>query len=256
MPGVAILNVDYTCAPEAKFPVALQEMLDVYLWLTSGTQEVQDTLGFVPDLISFADDSSGALQTMAVLTVLADMRRAGSDVPLPAGIVALYPSYTVSPCVLPSFLLSIFHPMLFPTVIMNACDSYFPEDPEDNNNTNCGHRNITERIASGEDLGKYLTQFSPISEHHYMSPCNFQHFQELSDVQLKLIALHDDPVLDNSITMAKQWPKDNVSLDVIEGLGHGFLNMVFLKLNKAKNLVWNEANDLCVRRVLETFKRK
>lgn len=33
--GVPIISVDYSLAPEKKWPAAIQDILDVYLWLTS-----------------------------------------------------------------------------------------------------------------------------------------------------------------------------------------------------------------------------
>lgn len=63
LPGCSILSVDYTVSPEVKFPVALQQLLDVYLFVSSDkNNEINECLGFKPEEFIlagiFEDDSS------------------------------------------------------------------------------------------------------------------------------------------------------------------------------------------------------
>ena len=75
LPGLTIINVDFSLAPEHPFPRALQEVLDLYLWLTSGSPAVQDALSFYPKDIVVAGDSSGGNIAAALIVALQDLRR-------------------------------------------------------------------------------------------------------------------------------------------------------------------------------------
>lgn len=73
-PNVPILSIGYSVAPEAKFPTALQEVLDSYLYLTSGDPVILLMLGFHPKKITFCGDSAGATLMTALTTLLNDIR--------------------------------------------------------------------------------------------------------------------------------------------------------------------------------------
>ena len=75
MPGVGVLQVRYTLCPDARFPVQIQQMLDVYLWLVSGDESVKDKIGFHPKKIVLAGDSAGALFVTSMLVVLNEIRK-------------------------------------------------------------------------------------------------------------------------------------------------------------------------------------
>ena len=53
--GALIISVDYTLAPDAKYPYALDECFYVYEWLVSGKNQ----LGILPSKIILAGDSAG-----------------------------------------------------------------------------------------------------------------------------------------------------------------------------------------------------
>jgi len=63
--GAIVVGVDYSLSPEAKYPVALHEVLDVIAWLRD-TSEVH---GIAPDRIAIAGDSAGG--NLSVATCLA-----------------------------------------------------------------------------------------------------------------------------------------------------------------------------------------
>ncbi|KAI1303603.1 Hormone-sensitive lipase [Halotydeus destructor] len=255
LPGVAILNVDYTLAPEARFPDPVQELLDVYLWAASATSSVTASLGFKPTTIALAGDSSGALMCMSVLTIIADIRRMGHQVPLPVGFLGVYSTFTVAPQMLPSQLLSPFNPLLFPTIILNMGNAFSPVTTAylgpNNNETESDHLDLHKLIADGQ-LETYFHDNLEIFKHPYMSPLNYGHFEDLKTVKLKLFALHSDPLLDNSVTMARRW-RGHVTLDVIDTLQHAFFNMMFLKMYSEKRRIFYEAEQIIFKRIREMF---
>jgi len=100
--GTPILSVDYSLSPEAKYPIALQEILDCYLWLISKDPSVKEMLGFDPKKIVICGDSAGGNLTCALSLVLNDIRKSinesvnesvnevKNDFQVPAGILCFY----------------------------------------------------------------------------------------------------------------------------------------------------------------------
>ena len=101
--GINILAIDYSLT--VPYPVPLQELLDVYLWLFSGKPEVKKMLGFHPKKIILAGDSVGAFFGITLCIVLNELNKMlrKSDqvnglaatsycppVPLPISIVSSY----------------------------------------------------------------------------------------------------------------------------------------------------------------------
>lgn len=97
--SIQMLSVDYSLS--VAYPIALQEMLDVYLWLTSGSQEVVDLLGFHPQKIVLCGDSAGGMLCLILLLVLNDLNqmlgeRTGEKIPMPHAFVGFYPAFTAT----------------------------------------------------------------------------------------------------------------------------------------------------------------
>lgn len=106
--GVPLLAIDYSLA--VPYPVASQELLDVYLWLFSRKPEVERMLGFHPEKIIVAGDSSGGFLTLSLTITLNELnkmlnksgktnglhRPIPSSVPLPLSLVLAYPATTAS----------------------------------------------------------------------------------------------------------------------------------------------------------------
>lgn len=100
--------------------------------------------------------------------------------------------------------------------------------------------------AEKDKLQETVERLYKITSNPYISPLYYQDFESLASINLHLIALHFDPFLDDNVTMAKRW-KGKVTLDVLDGLQHGFLNyMPFIDEGR-------KANELAVRRIKETF---
>lgn len=258
LPGVTFVNVDYSLAPEAKFPIAIQQLLDCYLWLISGHPSVNDAIGLTNPLrIAFAGDSSGALLLMSTLMIINDLNHDHNlQIRLPDGFLGCYSSFTVAPRMVASNLMSAFNFMLFPTVIVNVVDAFYPDLKSSIDNQGEGSKPIVQLVTDEEQLAKYFRDNRELLEHPYMSPSFYGKFDELSSVKLRVVALHSDPVLDYSVMLARKWSSEgDVQLDVLDELSHGFLNFIFLGVfNDKLHRLHSDATDLCCRRLREILK--
>jgi acetyl esterase/lipase len=72
--GIPIISLDYSLTPKDRYPVQLEELLDVYLYLTSGLSEVKDLIGFIPDKIIMVGDSAGGLMILSMTMILNDLK--------------------------------------------------------------------------------------------------------------------------------------------------------------------------------------
>lgn len=131
IPSCSILSVDYSVAPESKFPVALQQLLDVYLWILSNDQEVEDILGFHPKEIVLAGDSAGGNLTMALLHVIADLNEQlqAQNKPCllkPKAILNLYSPYNLTLRITPSMILASCDSMISAGVMLSCFEAYLP----------------------------------------------------------------------------------------------------------------------------------
>lgn len=82
--GVTVVGVDYSLSPEAKFPVALDEVLAVLRWLREHGRDH----GIDPDRIAIGGDSAGAN-----LSVSASLRLRAAGEPLPAAMLLNYGAF-------------------------------------------------------------------------------------------------------------------------------------------------------------------
>jgi acetyl esterase len=83
--GVVVVGVDYPLAPEAKFPVALEAILDVTRWL----QKNGGAHGIDPARMAMGGDSAGGNLTMAVCLSLRDAGDGG----LIKGMLHIYSAF-------------------------------------------------------------------------------------------------------------------------------------------------------------------
>ncbi|TKS82311.1 Hormone-sensitive lipase [Collichthys lucidus] len=91
--GVPILSVDYSLAPEAPFPRALEECFYAYCWALRN----HHLLGWTGEKVCLAGDSAGGN-----LSVTTSMRAAAFGVRMPDGIVAAYPATLLTAYASPS----------------------------------------------------------------------------------------------------------------------------------------------------------
>ncbi|XP_034729111.1 hormone-sensitive lipase isoform X4 [Etheostoma cragini] len=119
--GVPILSVDYSLAPEAPFPRALEECFYAYCWALRN----HHLLGWTGEKVCLAGDSAGGN-----LSVTTSMRAAAFGVRMPDGIVAVYPATLLTAYASPSRLLTLMDPLLPLSVLTRCLAAYAGADPQ------------------------------------------------------------------------------------------------------------------------------
>jgi acetyl esterase/lipase len=215
--GVPILSVDYTLSPEAKFPSALQEILDVYLWATSGDPVVEATLGVRPNRVLICGDSAGANLVASLCLVLNDIRKKGVEPTLlmPKSILAFYPYFCVNQEMSPSFLLSPFCLIVNPFTMSCVLEAYLSKHELTDPEIPWFNRDEVTKQA----IFRHLSQFR---NNPYLVTTKYQDFDSLSDVSLHIFHPMFCPLLDHSVELAKKW-KGPSSLTVFDNCGHGYI---------------------------------
>ncbi|XP_042628488.1 hormone-sensitive lipase-like isoform X2 [Cyprinus carpio] len=115
-----ILSVDYSLAPEAPFPRALEECFYAYCWAIKN----HNLLGWTGERVCLAGDSAGGN-----LCVTVSMRAAAHGVRMPDGIVAAYPATLLTVYASPSRLLTLMDPLLPLSVLARCLSAYAGTDP-------------------------------------------------------------------------------------------------------------------------------
>uniref|UniRef100_A0A674BKU3 Lipase E, hormone sensitive type n=1 Tax=Salmo trutta TaxID=8032 RepID=A0A674BKU3_SALTR len=119
--GVPILSVDYSLAPEAPFPRALEDCFYAYCWAIKN----HHLLGWTGENVCLAGDSAGGN-----LCITTSMRAASHGVRMPDGIVAAYPAFLLTAYASPSRLLTLFDPLLPLSVLSRCLSAYAGEEPQ------------------------------------------------------------------------------------------------------------------------------
>ncbi|KAM8870458.1 hormone-sensitive lipase isoform 2-T2 [Spinachia spinachia] len=119
--GVPILSVDYSLAPEAPFPRALEECFYAYCWALRN----HHLLGWTGERLCLAGDSAGGN-----LCLTTTMRAAAFGVRVPDGIVAVYPATLLTAYASPSRLLTLMDPLLPLSVLSRCLGAYAGNEPQ------------------------------------------------------------------------------------------------------------------------------
>lgn len=110
-----ILSVDYSLAPEAPFPRALEECFYAYCWALTHCR----LLGSTGERICLAGDSAGGN-----LCITVSLRAASVGIRLPDGIMVAYPATLLQATASPSRLLTLLDPLL-PLSVLSKCLSAY-----------------------------------------------------------------------------------------------------------------------------------
>ncbi|KAL2077262.1 hypothetical protein ACEWY4_026766 [Coilia grayii] len=113
--AVPVLSVDYSLAPEAPFPRALEECFYAYCWALQNCH----LLGESSERVCLAGDSAGGN-----LCITVSMRAMSNGVRVPDGIMAAYPAMLLTLDVSPSRLLTLIDPMLPLGVLCKCINAY------------------------------------------------------------------------------------------------------------------------------------
>ena len=111
---VPVIIAEYRKVPDHRYPAALQDVLDLYMLLTSDESEMQQRIGFVPEEITLCGDSAGGTLSLSLTLTLNHLRQKGVDVRMPKSIAIQYPCAVPAFVAVPSFALLPFDPILSP----------------------------------------------------------------------------------------------------------------------------------------------
>lgn len=120
-----IISVDYSLG--RRYPIAHQEVLDVYLWLVSGSQSVVRQLGFRPTKIVLTGDSAGGNLSLSLIMMVHDIKelnvttdRVESEPTLlaPPAFVSIYSGFRSATATPSKVLMSMLDPILSPGVFL------------------------------------------------------------------------------------------------------------------------------------------
>ena len=243
--GATVVSIDYLLAPKYKYPIALQEILDTYLWLAEAAAkgETLQPLGFAPKDIVVQGDSAGGNLTVALAILLAEIKKKSGESPkLPKALLPQYPAASPG---LPyisasSVLLDV---ALNYTVRARCCSTYYCEDPCENVSYLNGKNE-----AWFKDEDKLKEVYTRVNGHKKGDPIfhitTYDSFDLLKEVPIYIQAAEFDPLLDDAVAIAKLW-KGPVTLDVVPNVVHGF------SLFAEKSTECLKADQLVTRRLKE-----
>uniref|UniRef100_A0A8D2DYF4 Hormone-sensitive lipase n=1 Tax=Sciurus vulgaris TaxID=55149 RepID=A0A8D2DYF4_SCIVU len=124
--GAPIISIDYSLAPEAPFPRALEECFFAYCWAIKHCA----LLGSTGERICLAGDSAGGNLCFTVA-----LRAAAYGVRVPDGIMAAYPATMLQSAASPSRLLSLMDPLLPLSVLSKCVSAYAGAETEEHSNS-------------------------------------------------------------------------------------------------------------------------
>lgn len=216
IPGLTVMNVKYSYAPEKPFPCALLEVLDCYLWLTSGDPQVEEILGFKPQDIIVAGDSSGGNLAVSLMVLLNEIRIMDKKFKavFPSSLVLLYPAVNMDETLYPSGMMSCVDFLLGTYTCNTLVRAYIPVRYRDEN----GNKNLVDtKDIPADYLGR---KDHELLKSPFISPIYYDKLQDLSHIAISLMAVEFDPILDASIQIAKEW-KGPVDFFFVEEAYHG-----------------------------------
>lgn len=217
---VPIVSIDYSLAPQAPFPRALEEIFYAYCWALKSPEN----LGWTGENIVFVGDSAGgALNTACVIKCIQ------MGVPVPKGLLNIYTMLDVSFGVTPSRFLTLIDPLLTYGQSVQVFKAYNVDHKR--LATSCASIDVRKQLPLKRSYESYAQDFNyqfQLQDDPLMSP-----FVASDEILSKfpptnLVDTSLDPFLDENIEFGKRLRNLNVDvrIDVFNGLVHGFLNFI------------------------------
>lgn len=197
-----VLSVDYRLAPECKYPDALDDCWQAYVWVV---RHAKKYLGLSPEKVVIAGDSAGGNLALGVT-----LRCIQTGEKLPSGLLLSYPCVSLnSQHFSPSLSLCLEDPLVPYSFLKLCIESYLR--PSDNPQSD---PYLSPVIAPTSDL------------------CHFP--------PVRIMVGTQDPLLDQSLELADKLLGAGVSVKLaqFEGLGHGSLNLdLAIGVSEARKMV-------------------
>lgn len=211
-----VITVNYEKAPQHPYPSALQELLDLYLFLTSGEDRVMQLIGFHPDKVILSGDSAGANLCMSAIIAMHRIKKglgAGKrdEVRMPDALVTWYPYFLPSFVAMPSYSLLPVCSMTQPGVLATINVAY------------AGTKVTDDLWYKKQGAGEFMKSHNPRVSDALFNNFVFDGFddEDIKKIDLHLIAAEMDPLLDHAVLMAKRW-KGRVHLEIVHNMPHAF----------------------------------
>ena len=218
IPGLTVLTVKYSFAPEKPFPHGLMDSLDTYLWLTSGDAQVEEILGFKPQDIMISGDSSGGNFAVSLTVLINEIRLLDKNFKpvFPSSLILIYPVVALDETLYSSAMLSSIDLILSSYVLNNIARAYIPMKIRD--------KNGNYRIVKSSDIP---ADWSAKEEYEiirspFISPVYYEKLEDLSHIPISVLALEFDPIMDGSVHIAREW-KGPVDFYFVPEAYHGCL---------------------------------
>ncbi|KAJ9452394.1 hypothetical protein DIPPA_52145 [Diplonema papillatum] len=188
---VPILSVDYSLAPAAYFPRAVDECYHVYCWAIKNRQKLG--AGEQGRIIVTGDSAGGNLAVAVAL------KAAQAGIRMPDGVVCSYPVLNVKLAASPSRMLALMDSLL-PLGILECC------------------------------LRAYAGPRMADTTHPLMSPIYAPDELLRLLCPVHIVAAELDPLLDDSVAFIRRLRAlgHDAHLDVVDKMPHGFLNLAYL----------------------------
>ena len=223
---VPILSVDYSLAPDAPFPRAIEEIFYAYCWTLKNAK----FLGSTGENIVFAGDSAGGNLVTACLIRCIEM-----GVRVPKGILNIYSLFNHGFKTIPSRFLTIIDSFLPFVLSIRFCKAYANADHtmlEENETDDCNEalRDFKTDVDSSRVILTKELSFRTVKNYLF----SIQDTPEEILAQFPpsiMFTSNFDPFLDENIEFVKKLRRLNVktSLRIVKGLPHGFLHIVNVK---------------------------
>jgi acetyl esterase/lipase len=188
--GIPIISIDYSTAPESMYPVAVEECFTAYQWIVSNAPRI---LGVPLRKIIIAGDSAGGN-----LTLTTTLKCIKEGFRIPDALCVAYPAAYLAFSPSPARLISLIDPLVNFSFLQMCIGSYLDETVDSRKDPF-----VSPAVAPNE----YLAMFPPT----YMNVGSL------------------DPLFDDCVYIAKRIDANNggkLKLEVYDGLGHGYLNLV------------------------------
>lgn len=204
---VPVLSIDYSLAPEAAFPRAVEEVFYAYCWVLNNPEHFGST---GENIVLVGDSAGGNLVTTCVIKCIE------MGIKKPKGLFNIYSVFMANYVMAPSRYLGLMDVILPYSPFMEIFKIY------------TGYRKKTV-IKENRKVPSSMH-----AEKNHDLPQNYLFSPQLISVEVTrefprtiLLTTNLDPCLDDCVEFSKKLRRErvNVHLDVLEGLHHGFLNL-------------------------------
>ena len=205
---VPILSIDYSLAPEAPFPRALEEVFYAYCWILKNIE----LLGSTGENIVFAGDSAGGNLNTACIVKCIEM-----GIKKPKGLFNAYTPFLVNFASTPARFLSLVDPLLPYGFIMRVFKSYGATNI-DSIETTSNSENVLENKSHNDHEIVEDVRDDNQEESNLMSPNSSKNLEAM---WLKIKSSEEDSEWQTNLGSIRETPSEEPSSPFDFGNGSG-----------------------------------